>query len=153
MVRLTSCSRFLLALLFLWLMSYELFALFDFPKIIRISFFIFIVFFFCRYFRLPQDFLLSTVDSETVFISIGTPLASFARTQYVVPSISLSSFHDRGNPPEAILHDAGALKSDIEDILRKSSDREYVPESTRSSRDRGGIRFLTTLYTSTKDSK
>ena len=73
---------------------------------------------------------------------MGTPLASFARTQYVVPSISLSSFQERGNPPEAILHDAGALKSDIEDILPNSSDREYTFESTKSSNERGGIRFL-----------
>ena len=110
---------------------------------IRINFFIFVLFFFfCEYLRLPHDFLLITVDSETVFINIGTPLASFARTQYVVPSISLSSFQDRGNPPDAILHDAGALKSDIEDILRKSSDRECVSESTRSSRERGGILLL-----------
>ena len=126
--------------------SYELFPL-DFPNIILTSFFIvFGFFFFCKYLRLPQDFLSSTVDSQTVFINIGTPLASFARTQYVVPSISLSSFRDLGNPPEAMLQEAGALNSDIEDIIRKSSDREYVLESTRSRSERGGIRFLCVSY-------
>jgi hypothetical protein len=134
-------------------LSQELFvALFVFPKIIRISFLIFIgFFFFCKYLRLPQDLPVITVDSETVFINIGTPLASFARTQYVVPSISSSSFQDRGNPPDAMLHDAGALKSDIEDILPSSSYREYVLESTRSSNDRGGIRFLHVQNSSVKN--
>lgn len=133
---------------------YELFPLFvDFPKIVRINFFNlvgFLFFFFCEYLRLPHDFLSSTGDSQTVFISIGTPLASFARTQNVVPSISLSSFQDRGNPPDAMLHDAGALKNDIEDIIRRSSDREHVVASTRSSKDRGGIRFLSANYYATQ---
>ena len=114
----------------------------EFPKIIRISFLIFSGFFFCIYFRLPHVILVITADSETVFISIGTPLASFDLTQYEIPSMSLSSFQERGNPPEAIFHDAGALKRDIDEIFCSNSFRECMSESTKSSKDRGGIRFL-----------
>jgi hypothetical protein len=77
-------------------------------------------------------------------MSMGTADANFART-----CVELHSSKRRRFPavkgirePDAMLHDAVALKRDIEEARCNSSEREYDSDPTKSNNDRGGKCFL-----------
>ena len=85
-------------------------------------------------------------DAMVVSMSIGTPLANFARTK--------TQSSESGSVVEVMVHpldemqpvmsvqDAGALKREMDDARRKTSGREYSSGSTKSKRDRGATWFL-----------
>jgi hypothetical protein len=92
-------------------------------------------------------------DFEIVdFMSRGTPLASLARTN--TQSLDMGSVVDvtvhapEEKHPVMSVQDAGALKRDMEEARCNTSGRLYSLGSTKSSKERGGTRFMIVMASS-----